>query len=80
MIYAEHEWKTNPKGEPLAKYFNEKQWSATTPVKRLVDGKFVTNHNSGWIATEAPTLVDPDPPPEPLKKTIPKKTTRKRKS
>jgi hypothetical protein len=80
MIYAEHAWKTNPKGEPLAKYFNENQWNATGEIRRFEDGKQILYNHAGWIATEAPQLVEPEPAPEPLKATPAKKVARKRKT
>ena len=74
MIYAEHAWKVNRQGEPIAKYFNDRVWNATGSVKRLVDGEMVLYPNSGWIMVEEAT----EEAPKPLKKTESKKTTKKK--
>ena len=74
MIYAEHAWKVNRQGEPIAKYFNDRVWNATGSVKRLVDGEMVVYPNSGWIMVEEAT----EEAPKPLKKTEAKKTTKKK--
>ncbi len=86
LIYAEHAWKVNREGEPLAKYFNESQWNATQPVRQLISGELVAFPNSGWVATQTPTAPENDIPDEPLEKVKPtikkttRKTTRKRKA
>ncbi len=86
LIYAEHAWKVNQEGEPLAKYFNESQWNATQPVKQLISGELVAFPNSGWIVAQTPIPLEDDVPDEPLEKIAAvtkkstRKTTRKRKS
>ena len=72
MIYAEHAWKVNRNGKPLAKYFTERQWDATRDVRVKENGEVVVHHNGGWVMTET---GDPLPEPKPLKKTVQKKKT-----
>ena len=72
MIYAEHKWKVNRRGEPLAKFFTERQWDATRDVKVKENGEVVVYHNGGWVMTETGEEL---PTPKPLKKVAQKKKT-----